>query len=269
MNSLKKKSKNYKYKIKHHNKQKGGDILTDITDYPGFEQKIENFVCCICHEENEPTYPNGSNGPNGPLIKTCKSHVVHLTCMFKICPYIQNKTLKYKYITETTICPLCRISDDYTFAESLHTVKQGNIHYLHTTGHYDSFTIGGRTGNMTLSKTNNKVIFMTEEICDNIILQFENIKKLLEQYIEAIPDNITTEENPNIDLNHIKSIITDIYNIHTTSTLKLSVNSLTITKSPDDSLFNFYFIKDIYNNFINTYVCNILQDIPSSPSIRP
>ena len=240
MNSLKKKSKNYKYKIKHHNKQKGGDILTDITDYPGFEQKIENFVCCICHEENEPTYPNGSNGPNGPLIKTCKSHVVHLTCMFKICPYIQNKTLKYKYITETTICPLCRISDDYTFAESLHTVKQGNIHYLHTTGHYDSFTIGGRTGNMTLSKTNNKVIFMTEEICDNIILQFENIKKLLEQY-----------------------------NIHTTSTLKLSVNSLTITKSPDDSLFNFYFIKDIYNNFINTYVCNILQDIPSSPSIRP
>jgi len=242
MNSLKKKSKNYKYKIKHHNKQKGGGRLVQSLDYPGFEKKIEDFVCAICQDTN-----------TGPLIQTCVNHVVHLTCFFKIRPFIDNATLKYNYIVKLKrVCPYCQISDDETFASSFHTVNQANIHYLHKTGTYLSDEIGNTNiGFKTiLQHPKNEVIFITEEICDNIILQFDNIKNLLQQYINAIPDNITTEENPNIDLNRIISMITNISNMHTTSKLKLSVNSLTIKKPSSDSLFNFYF-----NTGANVYVC--------------
>ena len=230
MNSLKKKSKNYKYKIKHHNKQKGG-LIESSTDHPEFEKQIVEFRCVICLNSND-----------GPLIQFCKSHVGHLNCIFNICPYIENATLKYKYISKlkTDICPLCKTTDTYTFKSSFHTVIEDKKYYLNKREDYTkteeiNVTRGDRL-TAVLQHPNNKFIFKTEEICDNIILEFENIEKLLNKYITLLNDSTTTQSTPNIDLNLIKTRITNIYNIHTSSNIELYVNSLRIGKTSLDSL---------------------------------
>ena len=133
---------------------------------------------------------------------------------------------------------------------------------MHKTGNYESLELGNRYIGFTtiVEHPKNKVIFMTQEISDNIIKEFMIIINQLQKYIDAIPNNITTEENLNIDLNSIISMITNISNMHTTSKLELSVNRLTITKPPFDSLFNFYF-----NTGADEYDCRIAQPQPSSP----
>jgi len=268
MNSLKKKSKNYKYKIKHHNKQKGGILEKSLDpNYPEFEKKIDDSFCMICH--------NDITNQNSPLIQSCKRHVIHLTCQFKICPYIDKATLKYRYASSTRYnsCPSCRTKDEEYYAFSAHTVKQGNTYYLKNTGQYMKEETSNYNGeeNTTIYITKlehpkNEVIFMTEEICDNIIKEFDNIITQLRQYIDPIPnDDTITEETSNIDLNRIISMITNISTMHTTSKLNLSVNSLTITKPRLDSLFNFCFENS------DSHMCEInpLPLISSPPPAPP